>query len=334
MTTVSAASKDELVLAALAVLGGERQDVNERDAFLTCWHAFPNVMRWVDTALPNPETFTASLRRLEQRGFIRRIGKQQRSVRRRTSTRRRTIVDPGRSGVVKARIVDGGLEKAGVSTDLVDEVGRLLPDAESISALGDAALVALCAGLREEGGRQLDEGSIVELAFHKFPSRFSYGPRPEFPDTRRIHAGIEVAQRDGLLREDLSLTPGGRKQVSVWLQDLRIGLDRSTAHESGDLKFAARIARSPGYKAYAASGTLIRTKPDELFRMLRVPPTTDPRPVADVLRTRLRALARIDRSEIGSYLMEVARHHNSEVAALIDENGAASPPSTKRTHDE
>ena len=113
MTTVESSSKDNLVLAAVAAMGGESQDVNERDAFLACWHAFPNTMRWVDTALPNPETFTAALRRLEQRGYIQRVGKQRRAAGRRGPSRRRTIVDPGRSGVVKARVVEGGLEAAG-----------------------------------------------------------------------------------------------------------------------------------------------------------------------------------------------------------------------------
>jgi hypothetical protein len=317
VTTVQEASKDDLVLAAVAALGGENQDVNERDAFLACWHAFPNTMRWVDTALPNPETFTASLRRLEQRGYIRRLGKQQRSTGRRSS-RRRTIVDSGRSGVVKARIVEGGLDKAGVSTELVAEVGRLVPDADSIRSLSDAALVSLGVGLREEGGRHLDEGVLVELVFHKFPSRFSFGPRPEFPDTFRIRRGIKEAEQDGLLNPDLTLTADGRRRVAEWGEQLKLGLDRSTAHASGDLKFAARIEQSPGYVAYTESGTLVRTKPDELFRMLRVPPTTNPTPVADVLRTRLRALARIDKAEVGTYLLEVARRHNADVAALID----------------
>lgn len=318
MTNVLDASKDDLVLAAVAALGGETQDINERDAFLACWHAFPNTMRWVDTALPNPETFTASLRRLEQRGYIRRIGKQQRSTGRRSSSRRRTIFDAGRSGVVKARIVEGGLANAGVSADLVAEVARLVPNADSIRGLSDAVLVALCVGLREQGGRHLDEGALVELAFHKFPSRFSFGPRPEFPDTSRIRGGVEGAVAEGLLDPDLALTPEGRKRVAERGEQLRLGLDRSTAHESGDLKFAARIERSPGYVAYAESGTLIRSKPDELFRMLRVPPTTNPNPVADVLRVRLRALARVDKAEVGSYLLELARRHNADVAALID----------------
>ena len=326
MTTVQEASKDDLVLAAVAALGGENQDVNERDAFLACWHAFPNTMRWVDTALPNPETFTASLRRLEQRGYIRRVGKQQRSVARRSSSRRRTIVDAGRSGVVKARIVEGGLDRAGVSPDLVAEVARLVPDADSIRSLSDAALVALCVGLREDSGRHLDEGALVELAFHKFPSRFSFVPRPEFPDTYRIRRGIEDAERDGLLSAELTLTADGRQRVAEWGEQLRLGLDRSTAHASGDLKFAARIERSPGYVAYSESGTLVKTKPDELFRMLRVPPTTNPKPVADVLRARLRALARLDKAEVGTYLLEVARRHNTDVAGLIDAESAESTP--------
>jgi hypothetical protein len=334
MTAVGDASKDDLVLAAVAALGGESQDVNERDAFLACWHAFPNTMRWVDTALPNPETFTASLRRLEQRGYLRRIGKQQRATgRRSTSSRRRTIIDPGRSGVVKARIVEGGLSQAGVSSELVAEVVRLVPDAERIRTFSDAALVALCVSLREDGGRQLDEGSLVELAFHKFPSRFSFTPRPEFPDTSRIHKGIEEAVSDGLLDRSLVLTGAGRRSVAEWGEQLRLGLDRSTAHASGDLKFAARIEASPGYTAFADSGTLVRTKPDELFRMLRVPPTTNPKPVADVLRTRLLALARIDKGEVGAYLLEVARRHNIDVAALIDADDTTPNPSEVAIHD-
>ena len=163
-----------------------------------------------------------------------------------------------------------------MTPELVAEVARLVPDADSIRSLSDAALVALCVGLREQGGRDLDEGALVELAFHKFPSRFSFGPRPEFPDTTRIHRGIQDAQRDDLLNSDLTLTENGRKRTAEWGDQLRLGLDRSTAHASGDLKFAARIEQSPGYIAFADSGTLVRTKPDELFRMLRVPPTTDP----------------------------------------------------------
>lgn len=333
MTSVGDASKDDLVLAAVAALGGESQDVNERDAFLACWHAFPNTMRWVDTALPNPETFTASLRRLEQRGYLRRIGKQQRATGRRSASRRRTVIDPGRSGVVKARIVEGGLEIAGVSPELVAEVARLVPDAERIRSFSDAALVALCVGLREDDGRQLDEGSLVELAFHKFPSRFSFTPRPEFPDTSRINKGIEEAMSDGLLDPGLALTSGGRQRVAEWGEQLRLGLDRSTAHASGDLKFSARIEASPGYTAFAESGTLVRTKPDELFRMLRVPPTTNPKPVADVLRTRLRALARIDKAEVGTYLLEVARRHNEDVAALVHADTATPNPAEVAIHE-
>src|SRR3954466_13854764 len=93
---LSDATKDELILAMLAFLGGEEREINERDLFLASWHAFPNTMRWVDTALPNPDTFTASLRRLDQRGYITRIGKQERAKRR--SRRRKAGLGPGRSG--------------------------------------------------------------------------------------------------------------------------------------------------------------------------------------------------------------------------------------------
>jgi hypothetical protein len=321
------ASKDNLILAALAVLGGEAREVNERDLFLTAWHAFPNTMRWVDTALPNPDTFTASLRRLDQRGYITRVGKQQRSTARgrgRGRARRKTVVDAGRSGVVKARIVDGGLQKAGVSNDLLDEVRRLIPSPERINTLTDGALIVLCVGLREESGRHLDEGSLTELAFHKFPSRFAYTERSEFPDVQKVRAAVAAATADGLLSPDMGLTDAGRARLDEWGGALELRIDASTAHAAGDLKFAARIERSAGYQTYADSGSLVRAKPDELFRMLRVPPTANPEPVAEILQRRLRALARVDKGEVGAYLIKVARRHNPEVAELVDpaaENG-------------
>src|SRR5438034_11632368 len=108
---LAAASKDDLILAMLAVLGGENREVNERDLFLACWHAFPNAMRWADTALPNPDTFTASLRRLDADRIITRIGKQARSKAKKRP--RAAAFEAGRSGVVKARVNEGGLEKAG-----------------------------------------------------------------------------------------------------------------------------------------------------------------------------------------------------------------------------
>jgi len=77
--SASTASKDQLVLAMLAVLGGERDEVNERDLFLACWHAFTNAMRWANTSLPNPDTFTAALRRLDAHSLIKRSGKTQRT---------------------------------------------------------------------------------------------------------------------------------------------------------------------------------------------------------------------------------------------------------------
>src|SRR4051794_15246761 len=140
-----ALSKDQLVLAMLAAMGGDRQEVNERDLFLACWHAFPNAMRWADSALPNPDTFTASLRRLDADGAIKRLGKQERA-RKRKSSRRKTALDAGRSGVVKARIADAGLERAGVTNEVVEEVAKLMPPAATYEHMRPATLIALCAG--------------------------------------------------------------------------------------------------------------------------------------------------------------------------------------------
>src|SRR5215207_1493806 len=150
-------SKDDLVLATLAALGGEANAVNERDLFLACWHAFPAAMRWVDTALPNPDTFTAALRRLDQRGYIEREGKQKRQKgRRRSPSRRKTVLDPqGKAGVVKARIAEGGLAAAGVEPGAVEAVAKLLPDQGS-KALTDPHAIAICIGVRAQSGKQLD----------------------------------------------------------------------------------------------------------------------------------------------------------------------------------
>ena len=105
-------SKDQLILAMLAGLGGDRREINERDLFLACWHAFPNAMRWTDTALPNPDTFTASLRRLDADGIIERIGKQERS--RRKSRRRQASTSAVRSregADRRGRACEGGLTR-------------------------------------------------------------------------------------------------------------------------------------------------------------------------------------------------------------------------------
>jgi hypothetical protein len=316
---LAAATKDDLILAMLAVLGGESRDVNERDLFLESWHAFPNTMRWVDTALPNPDTFTASLRRLDQRGLVERVGKQQR-VRRGRRARPRAAFDPGRSGVVKARVTEGGLERAGISLELVEQVRRLAPDRRASRALTPGTLIALCVGLREADSRHLDEGALAELAFHKFPDRFAYEQRPEFPDLERIRAAIRAATDDGLIDSDYSLTPKGRKAVAGWQEQLGLQLDASESHKAGDLKFADRIERSPAYLAWVEHGTLAATKPDELFRALRVPPTVDPKPIADALESRVRAVRRVDKGKLAQYLLAVARRHNPDVIALV-ENG-------------
>jgi hypothetical protein len=314
---LTSATKDELVLAMLAVMGGDRTEINERDLFLACWHAFPNTMRWVDTPLPNPDTFAAALRRLDKRGYVTRIGKQERQQRSNRG-RRKTTLDPARSGVVKTRIADGGLDKAGIGVELIDQVRGLLPDRQVTRSLSPGVLIALCVGLREADSRYIDEGVLVELVFHKFPDHFAYEQRREFPDLERIRSAIRAATDNGLIDEELGLTDKGRAVVSEWQEKIHLRLDASQAHEAGDLRFAARIERSPAYQAYVENGTLVRTKADELFRALRVPPTTDPRPVAEALVTRMNALRRIDKAHVADYLMELTRRHNQEVVELIE----------------
>lgn len=313
------ATKDELILAMLAALGGTTRDVNERDLFLAAWHAFPNTMRWVDTALPNPDTFTASLRRLDQKGAILRVGKQQRQPGRR---RKKTSFDPGK-GVVKARVAEGGLERLGVSEELIAEVRRLRPDPERSQGLDDGALIALCVALREQDGRRLDEGALAELAFHKFPDRFSYERRPEFPDLERIRKAIVLAREHELLDGQLGLTAQGRELAAEFQRRVEIRLDVSEGQKKGDLRFADRIESSPAYQAYADNGTLVAAKADELYRALRVPPTTDPQPVADALIARIKAMRRIDKGEIVDYLLAIAERHNKDVAGLVAERDEA-----------
>jgi hypothetical protein len=320
---LSGVSKDSLVLAMLAVLGGERTEVNERDLFLACWHAFPNTMRWVDTALPNPDTFTASLRRLDKRGQIERLGKQERQKGR--SRRRKSPIDAGRSGVVKARIPEGGLQSAGLSTELVDEVRKLVPNPDATRSLSESALIALCVGLRDDLGWSTDEGALVELAFHKFPERFSYAERPEFPDVGLIRAAVQTAQREGLIDPHYRLTERGRLAVTAERGKVDVRVDMTESHKAGDLKFADRIERTPGYQAYAEHGTLVPTKPDELFRALRVAPTTNPRPVANALTARVAALRRIDKAQVASYLVALAREHNPEVAEILERGQGLEP---------
>ncbi len=310
MSRLTEASKDDLILAMLAVMGGETREVNERDLFLAAWHAFPNAMRWVDTPLPNPDTFTASLRRLDQRKLIVRSGKQQRQHGRRRSSRR-SLAEPGRSGVVRARIAEG----VDIDQELIAEVRRLLPPRELVESLDDAALIALCVGLRVDDGRHVDEGVLVELAFHKFASRFAYKMRPEFPDVERVRGGILAAREQGLLDDGLRLTKAGQELVATWQPKLDVRLDASQSHAAGDLVFADRIEKLAGYQGFAEQGTLVLSKPDELFRALRVPPTVDLDPVASALVSRVRALRRVDRGGPAEYLIEVARKHNPDVLA-------------------
>lgn len=307
MSRPTGASKDDLILTLLGVMGGRTKEINERDLFLAAWHAFPSAMRWVDTPLPNPDTFTASLRRLDQRGLIVRSGKQQRQLGKRRT--RRALTEPMRSGVVRARIAD----RVELDEELMTEVRRLLPSQEVVGSLNDAQLITLCVGLRVEDGRYVDEGALVELAFHKFAARFAYRMRPEFPDVELVRSAIDAAREQGLLDGALALTNDGRELVASWRARLDVRLDSSQSHAAGDLVFSERIEKLPGYRGYVEQGTLVQTKADELYRALRVPPTVDPEPVASALVSRLRALRRVDRTGPANYLIEVARKHNPDV---------------------
>lgn len=314
-------SKDQLILAMLATLGGDRREINERDLFLACWHAFPNAMRWTDTALPNPDTFTASLRRLDADGVIERIGKQERS---RRKSRRRQAVDAGRSGVVKAQIVQDGLAKAGVTEADVERVRRLLPSPDAYRAIPDPVLLAVSVKVRRDEDRHVDEGALVETAFHKFPAAFAYRERPEFPDIARIKGAVAIAVSTGLITGAFELTPAGRAEVETHSNLIDLRIDVSESHKTGAFKLAERIAATGGFKRYRTTGTLTATKADELFRVLRIAPTTDPRPVAQALIARSRDLRRIDRGDLAEYLLRVAEHHNAEAHALaLDELQAA-----------
>jgi hypothetical protein len=318
--SASTASKDQLVLAMLAVLGGERDEVNERDLFLACWHAFTNAMRWANTSLPNPDTFTAALRRLDAHSLIKRSGKTQRDRRKRkVATRRTAAFEAGRSGVVKASVAPGALEKARIGSELIDEVRALRVPEEQYKNTDPVTLMVTCIHLRQEADRHLDEGALVETAFHRFPAVFAYSDRPEWPDIQRAREAIATATERGLISSNFALTEEGRSIVAHPEQRIDARLDPSAAFAApGTLRFADRVEKSDGYVGWVDDRSLARTKRDELFRMLRVPPTTDAKPIADSLLARRRDLFRVDKGALAEYLLRVAEKWNPEAAVLLD----------------
>ena len=312
-------SKDDLVLGMLAVLGGDRESVNERDLFLACWHAFPNTMRWTDTALPNPDTFTASLRRLDARKLIAREGKQRRARRGRSSSgRRRPALDVARSGIVKARLAAQALERAEITEADLADLRELRPEPASYKSVAPEVLVASVVRSREAAGRPSDEGTLLETVFHKFPAVFAYEARPEFPDTDCVRQAIRRAVERGLLTDRLVVTEAGAKATEEWAGGRPIQLDSSEAFKTGALRLASRIEQTPGYQAYRENGTLVATKADELYRALRVPPNPDPAPVARALEQRIKELRRVDKGEVAIYLLRLAGRWNEDVAVLLD----------------
>jgi hypothetical protein len=318
--SASTASKDQLMLAMLAVMGGEHGEVNERDLFLACWHAFPNAMRWANTSLPNPDTFTAALRRLDAHGLINRSGKTQRDTRRKrkASARRASALETGRSGVVKASVATGALDKARLTPEMLDEVQALRIPEEQYLNTEPVSLMVTCIHLRQEADRHLDEGALVETAFHRFPAVFAYSQRPEWPDIQRAREAISTARDRGLISSSLALTEKGRALVGRPDQQIGTRLDPSAPFAApGTLRFAERVEKSEGYIGWMENRSLARTKRDELFRILRVPPTTDAKPVADALAARRRDLFRVDKGALADYLLRIAERWNPEAAAVL-----------------
>jgi hypothetical protein len=304
----------------LAAMGGDRRDVNERDLFLACWHAFPNAMRWADSALPNPDTFTASLRRLDADGVIVRIGKQVRAKSRKAP--RRSALEVGRSGVVKARVKEGGLEKARITEEHVEAVRRLAPAPESYQSSPRPLLVLLCIAARDAEGRVTDEGALAETAFHKFPAVFAYAPRPEFPNVETVRAAVSEARTSGLIGSGFELTAAGKRMVDEHGSSLSLRIDASESYKTGAFRFAQRLDISPAYQRFRATGSVSDTKGDELFRALRLPATTDARRIANALQSRSRELRRIDRGDLADYLLCIAEKHNPEVIPVLDGDAA------------
>src|SRR5207244_3827137 len=160
-------------------------------------------------------TFTAALRRLDAGGYIVRLGKQQRKARGRQGSSRRSkrgALDAGRSGVVRARVAFGALERAGIDSTAIEAARRLAPLPETYAQTGE--------------------------------------------------------------------------QVASDEDAAALRIDQSEGPKVGALKSAARIEATAGYREFLETSSLSATKADELFRLLRVPPTTDPRPLAAALRAR------------------------------------------------
>jgi hypothetical protein len=186
-------------------------------------------------------------------------------------------------------------------------------------------LLLRCIDLRQEAARHLDEGALVETAFHKFPAVFAFSERPEFPDVGLVRQAIRDAQALGYLNDNLELTGSGKNHLQAG-SAVEMRLDPTAAFSAGSLKFADRIEKTAGYQLFTANGTLIGTKGDELFRMLRVLPTTDPQPLVNALLARRKDLLRIDKGQVADYLMKLAERYHPEVVELLNPDEATLGP--------
>ena len=86
---------------------------------------------------------------------------------------------------------------------------------------------------------------------------------------------MAAACSSGLLSDDLALTKAGRREVDKHRARLEVRVDSSESYRTGAIRLAGRIETSPAYQSYCETGSLATTKGDELFRALRLPPTTE-----------------------------------------------------------
>ncbi len=170
---------------------------------------------------------------------------------------------------------------------------------------------------RAGDGRHVDEPTLVELAFHKFPEAGSLTrSAPSSPDTQRVREAITGAIDAQLVTPELGLTkrgrgPRGRVAAEMERPDrLVVSVRRRRAESRGPHRAVRRL------QALQGRGTLATTKADELNRMLRVPQAADPTPLVTALLSRARSLRRVDKGEVLEYLLALAQRNNPEVLEL------------------
>ncbi|MCL6537005.1 MAG: hypothetical protein K6T28_00170 [Acidothermus sp.] len=118
------------------------------------------------------------------------------------------------------------------------------------------------------------------------------------------------------------MTETDRQELEQRPAKLAVQVDASESYKTGAFRLAQRIENSPAYLTYLETGSVAATKGDELFRALRLPPTTDARRIASALDARTKELRRIDKGEVVEYLLKVAELRNPEVLPFVSEEEA------------